>query len=59
MKSEIKKFKDLDKGVIMEYNGHYAVKFSGTVLHVTRLGVDGYIQVDPEQEFEVETKENV
>ena len=59
MKSEIKKFKDLDKGVIMEYNGHYAVKHSDTVLHVTRLGVDGYISIDPEQEFEVETKENV
>lgn len=53
------KFSDLPKGQAVLFNGQYAIKQDSKTLFISRLGVDGYIQVDPEQEFEVETKEDV
>lgn len=47
------KFKDIEKGKSILFNGNYAIKIDDIRLHVTKLGVDGFIEFKPDEEIEI------
>lgn len=47
------KFKDLEKGKSIIFNDNYAIKLDDKTLHVTKLGVDGFIEFKPDEEIEI------
>ncbi len=47
------KFKDLEKGKSVLFNGSYAIKVDDKRLHVTRFGADGFIEFSPDEELEI------
>lgn len=51
-------FKDLEKGKAILFNGSYAIKIDNKRIHVTKLGVDGFIELDENEELEINEEEN-
>ena len=47
-------FKDLEKGKAILFNGSYAIKIDNKRIHVTKLGVDGFIEFKEDEELEIE-----
>ena len=46
-------FKDIPIGSDVLYNGHYAIKTKPNEIQIPRLGTNGFIYIDSEQEIEV------
>lgn len=51
-------FRDLEKGKAILFNGSYAIKIDSKRIHVTKLGVDGFIELDENEELEISEEEN-
>ena len=51
-------FKDLEKGKAILFNGSYAIKIDNKRIHVTKLGVDGFIELDENEVLEISEEEN-
>ena len=51
-------FKDLEKGKAILFNVSYAIKIDNKRIHVTKLGVDGFIELDENEELEINEEEN-
>lgn len=51
-------FRDLEKGKAILFNGSYAIKIDNKRIHVTKLGVDGFIELDENEELEISEEEN-
>lgn len=51
-------FKDLERGKAILFNGSYAIKIDNKRIHVTKLGVDGFIELDENEELEINEEEN-
>lgn len=47
------KFKDIPIGEVIFFNGQYAIKLDSKRLHVTRLGVDGFMEIDENTELQI------
>lgn len=53
------RFKDIPVGQFVLFNGHYAVKTHDKKIHVTKLGIDGYFELDDDTELELEDNDDV
>lgn len=51
-------FRDLEKGKSFLFNGAYAIKIDNKRIHVTKLGTDGFIELDENEELEISEDEN-
>jgi len=51
-------FKDLEKGKSFLFNGAYAIKIDNKRIHVTKLGTDGFIELDENEVLEISEDEN-